>query len=120
MTSEAWLEDVFGSIDAMDSEKFATFIDSEGVFIFGNWPSVEGRENIKGAVEQFFESIKGFSHKLFDSWRVDDTVIVHGEVTYTRHDDKQVSMQFMNLFKMNGQVIKHYQIFIDMGPLYAE
>ena len=120
MTSDEMFKELFNSIDEMDSEKFVSFVDPEGVFIFGSWPPVVGREGIKGDVDQFFGTIKGLKHTLIKTWQVGDDVIVHGSVTYTRMDDKEVTLQFMNLFEMNGQLIKRYQIFIDVGPLYAE
>ncbi len=112
---------LFKTIDAMDCEKFVTFLCKENPeFKFGNAASVKGREEIKKAVAGFFSSIHGLSHNIKQVWSVDGDVIVNGEVTYTRKNKTQVTIPFMNLLELNKGLIRNYQIFIDMAPLFAQ
>ena len=49
MANPQWVIDLFGSIDSMDSDKFASFLSDDCVFTFGNADSVigsQGRYNI--------------------------------------------------------------------------
>ncbi len=114
------IDSLFKVIDEMDCEKFAAFLDENGEFKFGNASSVKGRTEIKNAVSQFFNSIHGLKHKIKQVWSVDSSVIVNGEVTYTRKNKTQLAVPFMNLLELNNGLIKNYQIFIDINQLYSE
>lgn len=114
------IDSLFKVIDEMDCEKFATFLCENGEFKFGNAQSVKGRAEIKKAVSQFFNSIHGLQHKIKQVWSVDNSVIVNGEVTYTRKNKTQLTVPFMNLLEMKKGLIENYQIFIDINQLYSE
>ena len=114
------INSLFKVIDEMDCEKFAAFLDDNGEFKFGNASTVKGRAEIIKAVSQFFTSIHGLKHNIKQVWNVDDSIIVNGEVTYTRKSKTQITIPFMNLFEVKKGLIKNYQIFIDIGPLFAE
>jgi ketosteroid isomerase-like protein len=112
------IEALFNTIDEMDAVRFAEYLTEDGVFKFGNFPPAEGREAIIGAVDNFFKSIKALKHKYLNMWVHPDTVIYRGEVTYTRHDGSQITLPYLNVFGMDGEKIKDYQIYIDINPLY--
>ena len=114
-----WVPALFESIDRMDANKFVTFLTEDSTFRFGNAQPVKGKRNVREAVAGFFASIKAISHNLLGTWKVGDIVFVQGEVTYTRKDDKTVSIPFFNLFKMNGNLVSEYIIYVDVSPLYA-
>ena len=56
------MDDLFKSIDEMNTEKFVSFIAEQGVFIFGNSPEIIGRNNIYDSIDGFFKSIKAIKH----------------------------------------------------------
>ena len=110
---------LFESIDEMDTDKFASFLTDDARFRFGNAPDAVGKPAVKEAVAGFFTTIKRISHRHLNIWTVPDTVIYQGEVTYTRHDDSTLTLPFVNVFGMQGDLIKDYLIYIDINPLYA-
>lgn len=110
---------LFESIDEMDTNKFASFLTEDARFRFGNVPEAVGKPAIKEAVAGFFSTIKGISHRHLNIWEVPNNVIYQGEVTYTRHDGSTLTLPFVNVFGMNGDLIKDYLIYIDINPLYA-
>ncbi|MBI2135411.1 nuclear transport factor 2 family protein [Candidatus Woesearchaeota archaeon] len=109
---------LFASIDAMDTEKFLGFLTDDASFKFGNADAAVGKEAIKKAVSDFFGLIKGLSHKIINTWEVEDAVICHGEVTYTKKDDSEITLPFANIFRMKGDKISDYSVYIDIGPLF--
>ncbi len=113
------VKNLFHSIDAMDTDKFVTFLTDDAEFRFGNAPSAIGKEQIHQGVAGFFSSIKGLSHELAYAHVTDDTVITEGTVTYTRFDDSKLSVSFCNVFGMKGDLIQRYFIYIDLNELYA-
>jgi hypothetical protein len=110
---------LFESIDEMDTDKFASFLTDDARFRFGNAPDAVGKSAVKEAVAGFFTTIKRISHRHLNIWTVPDTVIYQGEVTYTRHDDSTLTLPFVNVFGMSGDLIKDYLIYVDINPLYA-
>ena len=113
-------KELFATVDRMDAEGFASFFTDDGLFRFGNAPTVKGRIEIAEAVGQFFASIKGLRHRILDEWSADGVDIVEVEVTYTRHDDSQVDLSAACIFRLEGQQISDYRIYMDINPLYAE
>lgn len=111
--------ELFKCIDTMDADKFVTYITEDGQFRFGNAPAVTGKQAIRDAVYDFFKSIKSISHKCVNLREINPYVIYEGIVKYTRHDGNTVELNFVNVFKMNEDLIKDYFIYIDITPLYA-
>jgi ketosteroid isomerase-like protein len=114
-----WIKELFSSIDAMDLEKFVSFINDDGVFVFGNAPDVKGKENITQAVDGFFKSIKALVHSDLQWGQDGDKVFSRGICTYTRHNETKIAIPFCNIFEMKNNKIQHYQIYIDITQLYS-
>ena len=45
---------------------------------------------------------------------------LEGEVTYARHDDRCITIPFVNILRMRGNLISEYLIYIDIAPLYSD
>lgn len=120
MANPAWVNDLFSSIDEMNSDKFTSFFTEDGVFAFGNIPPVNGKKQVFEMVDGFFKSIKGIKHSNLQSYEVpaQDTVITKGTVTYIRHNDTELTVDFCNVFAMQDNKIGHYRIYIDNSELY--
>ena len=110
---------LFAAIDAQDGAAFVSFLTDDAVFRFGSAPAVNGRAAIQAAVEGFFGSIAGLSHTIHKTLRDAATLVCEGEVTYTRQDGSTITIPFANVFEYEGDLIAKYQIYIDIGPLYA-
>jgi len=54
-----------------------------------------------------------------ETWFETGTVICQGEVTYTRSDDSDITIPFVNILRMGGNRIREYLIYIDIKPLYS-
>ncbi len=118
MTAPVWLEPLFAAIDRRDADTFATFLADDATFRFGNADGVVGRAAIREAVGGFFASIARLDHTIADAWALDGAVVVHGSVTYTRHDGGRLTVPFANVFKLQGEKIGEYLIFVDASQLY--
>lgn len=118
MSTPRFVHPLFQAIDAMDAEKFVSFLTDDGVFRFGNGPAAEGREAIREAVAQFFGSVHALRHRLLGVWSLPDVVFCEGEVTYTRKDRSEVTLPFFNVFKLQDGKVREYSIYADVTPLY--
>jgi len=116
---EERIESLFNDIDKMDADKFASYLDDDISFRFGNAPVVTGKKAVRDAVDGFFKSIKGIRHKKLKMWVHTDSVLYQGIVTYTRHDGTELTLPYLNVFFLNGEKIKEYLIYMDVNPLFA-
>ena len=114
------LEPLFAAIDAKDAKAFAAFLTEKAKFRFGSAPAAEGRANIEAAVSDFFASLAGLSHVVNAVVTKDDMLFCEGETTYTRHDGRQVTVPFADVFVYEGEKIADYRIYADLGPLFEE
>lgn len=119
MKQPAWIENLFASIDAMDPDAFVSFVTDDAIFRYGSNPPTEGKPAIHEAVAGFFSMFKALGHSLEGTWSHSDAVFVQGQVHYTRHDGSTVTLPFLNCFKMQGEKVREYLIYIDPTPLSA-
>jgi ketosteroid isomerase-like protein len=113
------LERLFAAIDTKDTEAFLSFLTDDATFRFGSGPAVNGKEVIRDAVDGFFSSIASSRHSVANVLRDGAMQVCEGEVTYRRMDGSELSLPFTNVFELDGPLIRHYKIYIDIGPLYT-
>lgn len=113
------LQDVFGVVDEMNANKFASYFSPSAQFIFGNAPAATGPENIAEMVAQFFGAIKAINHVNLQMYELDNFYLVRGEAKYTRHNGSVLQVPFANTIALNDQgLITGYQIYIDNTELF--
>lgn len=111
---------VFAAVDNMSAEALTACMTPDATFRFSNMPAVTGEANIKAFLESFFQSIKAISHSQLEVFGLPGVIITNGVVTYTRHSGSKYSCYFSNTFKMKGDLIAEYLIFVDNSKLYEE
>ena len=119
MTTRLDTDRLFKTIDQMDPDEFAEFVTEDGTFAFGNAEIVTGRPAIRDAVAAFYSTIKALHHEIGQTWEGDDTLVTEARVTYTRHDGSAITLPFVNVFRLRGDLVRDYRIYIDIAPLYA-
>jgi limonene-1,2-epoxide hydrolase len=115
-----WLAGLFEAIDSQNSAGFLEYLNADAEFRFGSSPSVFGREAVGAAVDGFFSTISGLTHRPERFWIDTETIVCEGEVTYRRHDNSEICLPFTNVFDLANDKIARYRIYIDISPLYAQ
>jgi ketosteroid isomerase-like protein len=115
-----WLGSLLAAIDGKDTETFLEYLSDDALFRFGSAPAVRGSETIRAAVDGFFDTIKGSTHSLTNTLVNGSTLVCEGEVTYQRLNDSKLTLPFVNVFELDGELISDYKIYIDIAPLYTE
>lgn len=113
------LDDLFEAIDEKNTDRLMHFLTDDAIFRFGSGPEVHGHTDIRDAVNEFFSTIAGCKHTLHNILADNGTLVCEGEVTYTRHDDSEITLPFANVFEFEGDLISQYKIYADAAPLYA-
>ena len=119
MPTTDWWTRLFAAIDGKNTPEFLDFLTEDAEFRFANLPGAHGRTAIAAAVDAFFASIADSRHSMLRNWQDSTSAVCQGEVEYTRHDGGRVSLPFVNVFEMDGERVRRYLIYIDVGPLYA-
>jgi ketosteroid isomerase-like protein len=119
-TTTSTTAEVFADVDRMDAKAFASHLAENCLLRFGNADEIVGRDAIEESIAGFFTTINGLSHHIIDQWDVDDTTIVQIEATYTRKDDRQVTLPAVAIWRRSsGDLIDDYRIYVDLAPVYA-
>jgi ketosteroid isomerase-like protein len=109
----------FADIDSFDPDKFVAHLTEDVRFRFGNAEPVTGRAAVRDAVAGFFATIDGLTHHIRNSWMVGDIAIVQIDVEYRRKDGATVLVPNADILTYEGDLIRHWQIYIDVAPVYA-
>jgi ketosteroid isomerase-like protein len=110
---------VFADIDSFDPDRFVANLTPGARFRFANADPVFGRDAVRAAVAGFFSSIDGLTHHIKNVWELGDTVIAQIDVEYLRKDGKTVITPNADILIFDGDLIRDWQIYIDLAPVYA-
>ena len=113
------LKKLFAAIDDKDVPRFLAFLADDARFRFGNLPPCEGKVAVGAAVGAFFGAIKACRHEVDSSWEHADSIVCHGQVTYTRHDGSRLTVPFANVLMLRNGLIRDYLIFADTSALFG-
>ena len=119
MPEAHWTVELYKAIDAKDTRRFLSFLTENAQFRFGNYPPAVGHAAIGAAVDAFFASIRSSRHDILNNWEPQGHLVSQGIVTYVRQDGRSVTVPFVNVFNMRGNLVQDYLIYIDNTPLYA-
>lgn len=117
MGTEFSLSQILETVDAKDAQAFSSYLTDDAVFRYGSQDSVKGREAVRDYVGGFFGTIAASEHRVIETWDGDGSLVCRGEVTYTKLDGARVSVPFTNVFKLEGDLIREYLVYVDPTPL---
>ena len=106
------------ALDSKNLEKVLEYLTDDCVLIAGNGDPVKGKENISKVFEGFFPAVKSTAHDVTDIFESGESLVYRGTVTYTRLDNSQLTVPFCDVFKIKGDLISEYYIYIDWSELF--
>jgi len=110
---------IFADIDTFDPDRFVAHLAPDAVFRFANADPVTGREAVREAVAGFFSTIAGLAHHIRNVWEFGDMAIAQIDVEYRRKDGKTVTVPNADILTFDGELVRDWQIYIDVAPIYA-
>jgi ketosteroid isomerase-like protein len=111
---------LFADIDSREPERFAQHLAPNVVMRFGNADPVNGREAVRDAWAQFCDGLDGVRHELVDTFEKGDRTVVEARVTYTRKDNREVTVPVVTIYRAPAGLIDDYRIYIDVAPVFAD
>ena len=121
--AEAWARDLYTRVDRKDAAGFAAVFVEDGWLRFGNNDPIVGRNNIDAAIAGFFTAMLSLRHEFVRTTLHDDLLFLEASVTYTRHDQKIVTVPAMTVFTFaesgGRRMAARCNIYVDLAPLFA-
>jgi ketosteroid isomerase-like protein len=113
-------ESIFSRVDRQDVTGLIELLAEDATMVFGNAEPLRGREAILAGNRGFLQTIKGLRHSITEVWTVGATTVAVTDVTYTRRDDKEVTIPCVSIWRVGDDgLIVDYRIFFDPSPIYA-
>ncbi|MCC5623608.1 nuclear transport factor 2 family protein [Nostoc sp. CHAB 5715] len=117
-----WVRSYFKTVDTLDAEAIATHFTDDGKFRFSNQPPAIGRQAVRNALAQFFETIEEMHHESTGLWFGDDgnSAVWEADVTYTRKNGIQVTLPCVSILRSHNDQIYDFRMNMDISPVYAD
>jgi len=113
-------ESIFALVDRQDVSGLIELFAEDATMVFGNGEPLLGREAILAGNNGFLQTIKGLRHSLIEEWTVGTTTVAVTDITYTRRDDKEVTIPGVSIWRVGEDgLITDYRVFFDPSPIYA-
>ena len=116
----AVLMDVFATMDAGDLDGMVKHMTDDVTTQFGNHAEIRGKAAFRTLFNEFGQAISGLRHEILDLWHAVedfDVWVVQLSVSYRRLDGQSVTLPCCNMFRMRGDLISEYRVYVDIGPV---
>jgi ketosteroid isomerase-like protein len=114
---------MFAAADGGDMDGQLNFLTDDVVLVFGNADAVLGKDAIKTQASEFLATLKGVRHEIHEMFHAAedaDVLIALMTVHYSRLDGSVVSLPCCNVFRMTGDLVADYRIYMDVNPVFKE
>ena len=118
----ALIRQMYAASDSGDVEGLLERLDDDIVLVFSNSEPVHGKEAVKSTAGQVTTKLKGVRHEIHELWSAAedaDVIIARMTVHYTRFDGTTVSLPCCNVYRMKGDLIGEYRVYMDITPVFA-
>jgi len=114
-----WMNEMFAALDAGGVPGLFPWLDEDVCFRFAGYPPGRGREQFAATWAGMSGHITSLHHELAQSWDLGDEAICRGEVTYGLDDGRQLSVPFVNVFKLRDGLISEYLVYVDASAVFG-
>lgn len=111
--------EVYKAVDSMDEQRLASFLTENCRFVYANSDPVIGRANAAASSKKFLDTLAAIKHDLLEVWSFDDVIVSQIKVTYTRKDETTLTIPAATIWRVHGEQIGEYRIYVDIGPLFS-
>lgn len=116
----AVIMDVFATMDAGDVDAMVAHMTDDVRTQFANQPEIRGKTAFRALFKQIGQAITGLRHEVLDLWHTVedfDIWVVRLNVTYQLLNGNTVTLPCCNVFRMRGELIYEYRVYMDIGPV---
>jgi len=116
------IRNMYAASDSGDIDGVLGLLTEDVVLVFGNADVVHGKAAVEAQARQVTSKLKGVRHEIHDIWHAAedaDVIIARMTVHYCRLDGTIVSLPCCNIYRMSGDLIADYRIYMDVNPVFA-
>jgi ketosteroid isomerase-like protein len=116
----AVIMDVFATMDNGDLDGMVEHMADDVTTQFGNNREVCGKAAFRALFNEIGQAISGLRHDVLDLWHAVedfDAWVVRLSVSYRRLDGHTVTLPCCNVFRMRGDLISEYRVYVDIAPV---
>jgi ketosteroid isomerase-like protein len=116
----AVLMDVFATMDAGDLDGMVRHLTDDVTTRFGNTAEIYGKAAFRTLFSEVGQVVGGLRHDVLDLWHAVedfDVWVVQLNVSYRLLDGRCVTLPCCNVFRMRGDLICEYRVYMDIGPV---
>jgi ketosteroid isomerase-like protein len=116
----AVLMDVFATMDAGDLDAMVKHLTNDVTTRFGNHPEICGKAAFGALFNEVGQVVCGLRHDILDLWHAVedfDVWVVQLNVSYRLLDGRTTTLPCCNVFRMRGDLICEYRVYMDIGPV---
>jgi limonene-1,2-epoxide hydrolase len=110
---------IFATADRLNLDEWIAYFVEDARFQFGNTKPITGHDAILATMAQFFSSIKAMHHDFDGMYQQDNIVIAEANVKFTRLDDKVIHIPAATIFRMQGDLVQDFRLYMDATPIFA-
>ena len=118
----AVIMDVFATMDSGDLDGMIEHMTDDVTTQFGNNAEICGKAAFRGLFNWVGQAISGLHHDVVDLWHAVedfDVWVAQLSVSYRLLDGTTVTLPCCNVFRMRGDLVCEYRVYIDIGPVLA-
>ena len=116
----AVIMDVFATMDDGDLDGMVEHMTDDVTTQFGNNAEIYGKAAFRALFSEVGQAISGLRHDLLDLWHAVedfDVWVAQLRVVYRLPDRSTVTLPCCNVFRMRGDHICDYRVYMDIGPV---
>ena len=116
----AVIMDVFATMDGGDLDGMVEHMADDVTTQFGNNAEIYGKAAFRALFNEVGQAISGLRHDLLDLWHAVedfDVWVVQLSVSYRLSDGSTATLPCCNVFRMRGDLICEYRVYMDIGPV---
>jgi ketosteroid isomerase-like protein len=116
----AVIMDVFATMDDGDLDAMVEHMTDDVTTQFGNNAEICGKAAFRALFNRVGQAISGMHHDVVDLWHAVedfDVWVVQLSVSYRLLDGSTVTLPCCNVFRMRGDLVCEYRVYMDIGPV---
>jgi ketosteroid isomerase-like protein len=120
-SSEWYLGQYLAAMDALDIERYASFLAEDVNVAFNNAPTVAGKPAVIAMLAGYWRSFAVIEHEPMNIYGTDDRFMLEALNHYVRHDGRKVTTRAVALTDRNQQgLVTSVRIYADASPVFQD
>jgi ketosteroid isomerase-like protein len=116
-----YLGDYLAAMDALDVERYSSFLADDVTVQFNNAPAVEGKAAVTAMLAGYWQSFAAIEHEPLNIYGSDERFMLEALNHYVRHDGRRVTTCAVALTDRDARgKVTSVRVYADASPVFEE